>query len=278
MKYTSRCGKKAGFTLIELLVVIAIIAILAAILFPALVSAKKAAQKTMCMSNMRESAQAVFSYSADNGTKFPPVVGVYYAEQYVTDTEGQWDVWHHDNASPPPPQHRWTWTKACEKYFKDTYRMLRCPSCMIDPAPIWTLGSGYDWWNNWCRLHNVGFNYGYLCPIDGDGNCRPTSTNAAVTPSKTVMFAESEADHTQPYSYGYFAIDAPNFKKSPSYKWYGGWLGISQSGHYENGMVSFRHEGVTNVIWVDGHARAMRRNDLIGKPLPDNADELWDLE
>ncbi len=42
-----------GFTLIELLVVIAIIAILAAILFPVFMSAKAAAKKAACMSNMR---------------------------------------------------------------------------------------------------------------------------------------------------------------------------------------------------------------------------------
>jgi prepilin-type N-terminal cleavage/methylation domain-containing protein len=58
--------KKNGFTLIELLVVIAIIAILAALLLPALSRSKAGAQGIVCVSNLRQLANAWFSYTQDN--------------------------------------------------------------------------------------------------------------------------------------------------------------------------------------------------------------------
>lgn len=56
-----------GFTLIELLVVIAIIAILAALLFPAISSALNSAKTATCKSNLRQLFAAASSYSVDNG-------------------------------------------------------------------------------------------------------------------------------------------------------------------------------------------------------------------
>jgi prepilin-type N-terminal cleavage/methylation domain-containing protein len=61
--------RRAGFTLIELLVVIAIIAILAALLLPALASAKLKATQAACISNQKQLTLAALMYASQNDDK-----------------------------------------------------------------------------------------------------------------------------------------------------------------------------------------------------------------
>jgi len=71
MKSTSRRFTSHGFTLVALLVIVAVLAILAAMLLPALASAKKKAQRINCVNNLKQIGLAFRIWEGDNGDKPP---------------------------------------------------------------------------------------------------------------------------------------------------------------------------------------------------------------
>ncbi len=212
---------ESGFTLIELIVVLAIMVVLAMLTTGAVSSAREAANRTKCASNLRMMAMAAIAYAEDNRGEFPwgarRVNGRMEAWDFVTDSDGT-----------VRPGAMWS------GYGINS--VLQCPSFV---------GGNANWQNNPYTGYN--YNCSYIGKVQGDPGRRqtPARLSQIKDPSRTALFGDGE-----------FGSGANKFMRAPvrdvDHDGSGKSLRLS-------GTQGFRHRGKTNVAFCDGHVQALHQ-------------------
>ena len=179
-----------GFTLIELLVVIAIIAILAALLLPALSHAKERGSRSVCSSNFHQLAIAIFNFAGDYEGKGPP--GVINLE---SPGAGIYAVWIRGATKHPEFGRYRAHALLAEKRYLDNPRALYCPSWK---HPTTQLGVSNPPGGGWFSLdklpaaqHWIQTGYHYRGSFDGP-NFRVANLDA--DPGSWTIMADAFSD------------------------------------------------------------------------------------
>ena len=220
---------KRGFTLIELLVVIAIIAILAAILFPVFAKAREKARQISCASNERQIGLAML--------------------QYVQDSDEALTCSYYGNKTyPSDAGANYKWMDAVYPYVKNE-QVFDCPDDTQSLPYHYRTGMNYG---------SYGLNGAYQTP--GDAQTPPRSSTAylitssmLVVPSTTVWVTDNNNGATLTNTGGSQGFFWTDWTQNPT---------ITNSSPRQMQNICERHIGHVNVLYCDGHVRAVSLDTL----------------